>query len=208
MELVFGDGVNLRYIEVGATEKALDKHQLKIDFENGGTLVASVQMYGGIWCFETGTFDNPYYKIAQIKPSPLKDDFDKAYFNKILEDPKNQKLTMKALLATEQRIPGLGNGVLQDILYNAGLHPKRKLNTLSIHEQDALFDAIRDTLAQMVSSGGRDTEKDLFGNAGGYQTRMSKLSAGQICHKCQGIIHKESYMGGSIYYCDGCQKMA
>lgn|GEM_PF-2077218 len=30
----------------------------------------------------------------------------------------------KAFLATEQRIPGLGNGVLQDILWTARIHPK------------------------------------------------------------------------------------
>jgi hypothetical protein len=30
-----------------------------------------------------------------------------------------KKLSLKALLATEQRIPGLGNGVLQDILFKA-----------------------------------------------------------------------------------------
>lgn len=205
MRLVFGDGVNLRYIEKGSDPKNSDKHQLSIEFEDGSVLNASVQMYGGLWCFEAGTFENPYYLIAQSKPSPLTEAFDKTYFMQLIQDPNHQKLSMKALLATEQRIPGLGNGVLQDILYNTGLHPKRKLNTLSEQEKDRLFDSIKNTLAEMKSSGGRDTEKDLFGNVGGYQTHMSKLSAGRICHKCQGIIHKENYMGGSIYYCDGCQ---
>ncbi len=208
MRLVFGDGVNLRFFETGSVEKNSDKHQLGIEFEDGSALNASVQMYGGLWCFEAGTFENPYYLIAQSKPSPLTEAFDKAYYMQLIEDPKHQKLTMKALLATEQRIPGLGNGVLQDILYNAGLHPKRKLNTLIEQEKESLFDSIKNTLADMKSSGGRDTEKDLFGRVGGYQTRMSKLSAGRICHKCQGIIHKENYMGGSIYYCDGCQKLS
>lgn len=208
MRLVFGDGVNLKYIEDNSKGKNSDKHQLSIEFEDGCALNASVQMYGGLWCFEAGTFENPYYLIAQSKPSPLTDAFDRAYFTQLIQDPIHQKLSMKALLATEQRIPGLGNGVLQDILYNAGLHPKRKLNTLSEQEKEHLFDSIKNTLADMKSGGGRDTEKDLFGKVGGYQTRMSKFSAGRICHKCQGIIHKENYMGGSIYYCDGCQKLS
>jgi formamidopyrimidine-DNA glycosylase len=28
-------------------------------------------MYGGIWCFKDGQFDNKYYLIAQEKPFPL-----------------------------------------------------------------------------------------------------------------------------------------
>lgn len=37
---------------------------------------------------------------------------------------------MKAFLAAEQRFPGIGNGVLQDILLESGIHPKRKISTL------------------------------------------------------------------------------
>jgi formamidopyrimidine-DNA glycosylase len=43
-------------------------------------------------------------------------------------------LSAKAFLATEQRIPGLGNGVLQDILFTAGIHPKRKMAAISEEE--------------------------------------------------------------------------
>ena len=59
----------------------------------------------------------------------------------------------------------------------------------------------------MIENGGRDTEKDLFGNAGGYTTKLSKNTAGKLCRNCGSIIKKESYMGGSIYYCNKCQKL-
>lgn len=72
---------------------------------------------------------NPYYLVAKEKPSPLSEQFDYPYFLNILSAPSAEKLSAKAVLATEQRIPGIGNGVLQDILYNAGLHPKRKVGT-------------------------------------------------------------------------------
>ena len=88
MRLVFGDGVNLRFIESGSVEKGMDKHQLSIEFEDGCALNASVQMYGGLWCFEAGTFENPYYLIAQSMPSPLTEAFDKAYFTQLIQDPK------------------------------------------------------------------------------------------------------------------------
>jgi len=84
MQLVFGDGVNLRFIDKTSREKGQDKHQLRLEFDDDSALNASVQMYGGLWCFEAGTLDNPYYKIAKTKPSPLTDAFDYAYFNQIL----------------------------------------------------------------------------------------------------------------------------
>ena len=59
----------------------------------------------------------------------------------------------------------------------------------------------------MAFKGGRDTEKDLFGCLGGYMTCLSKNTLDKPCPVCGGTIRKESYMGGSIYYCEGCQKI-
>jgi len=83
-------------------------------------------------------------------------------------------LTLKAFLATEQRFPGIGNGVLQDILYRASLHPKRKCSSLSDADKRLLWESIRQTLADMTAKGGRDIETDLFGTKGGYKTLLSK----------------------------------
>jgi formamidopyrimidine-DNA glycosylase len=162
-------------------------------------------MYGGMWVFEEGKFDNEYYDVAKEKPSPITDEFTKDYFLSLIEDGAMQKKSIKAFLATEQRIPGLGNGVLQDILYNAKIFPKRKVETLSDDEKGNLYLAIKSTLSEMIKKGGRDTEKDLYGNQGGYKTKVSKLTVGKPCPFCGEIIEKKSYMGGSIYYCIGCQ---
>jgi formamidopyrimidine-DNA glycosylase len=121
--------------------------------------------------------------------------------------PEAQKLSLKALLATEQRIPGLGNGVLQDILFNAGMHPRKKAGTLSEKERGILFDSLKKTLSEMTAGGGRNTELDLFGRPGGYRTILSKNTAGKPCPVCGAVIKKEAYLGGSIYYCENCQAM-
>jgi formamidopyrimidine-DNA glycosylase len=203
MRLVFGDGVSLRYHE--KNDKIPSKHQLLVEFEDAGTLSASVQMYGCIWCFKAGEYDNPYYQVAKEKPSPLSEEFDYHYFDEILSAPGALKLSAKAILATEQRIPGLGNGVLQDILYNAGIHPKRKVQTMVEEDKKRLFLSVKSTLKDMVNLGGRDTEKDLFGVSGGYRTKLSKNTVDKPCPVCKSLIRKEAYLGGSIYYCEGCQ---
>ncbi len=59
----------------------------------------------------------------------------------------------------------------------------------------------------MTKLGGRDTEKDFFGNNGGYKTVMSKNNAGLPCPACSSLIKKENFMGGSVYFCMECQKL-
>jgi len=201
--MLFTDGVNLRFHKEG--EKRPAKHQLLLEFDDGTALSGVVQMYGGLLCFREGELDNHYYNVAKEKPSPLSAGFDQDYFDKMVNEPAVQKLSAKAFLATEQRIPGLGNGVLQDILYHAHIHPKRKIKDISSDKRGALYHAVQGTLLMMAMGGGRDTEKDLFGNPGGYQTSLSKNTAGKTCPHCSGTIRKETYLGGSIYYCDGCQ---
>ena len=204
-DILYGEGVNLRFIGPGEARPA--KHQLLIEFADGTALCASVQMYGGMGCFPDGELDNKYYRVAKEKPSPFSPAFDGAYFDRLISAPEAGKLSLKAFLATEQRIPGLGNGVLQDILFNARMHPKRKVVTLSEKDRKTLFRALRTTLSAMADRGGRDIETDLFGRSGGYRTLLSKNTADKPCSVCGGPIRKEAYLGGSVYYCGNCQKL-
>ena len=200
--LVLGDGVSPRFHN--ENERRPQKHQLMVEFEDFSALSASVQMYGGLWCFKEGEFDNKYYQIAKEKRSPLAKEFDRDYFDSLFDENAG-KLSAKAFLATEQRIPGLGNGVLQDILFNAKIHPKEKIHALGETEKENLFHSVKSTLAEMTFQGGRDTERDLFGCFGGYKTRLSKHTVDKPCEICGTTIKKEAYLGGSIYYCSGCQ---
>jgi formamidopyrimidine-DNA glycosylase len=112
---------------------------------------------------------------------------------------------MKAFLATEQRIPGFGNGVLQDTLFKARLNPKRKLCDLDDEGRARLFAVLKAVLQEMTDRGGRDTETDLYGDPGGYTTLMSRNTVGKPCPSCRQPIKKSSYMGGAVYFCPECQ---
>lgn len=202
--LLFGDGVCVRYYP--DKRKAPKKHQLSVEFDDESALVCTVQMYGGLWAFREGSNDNPYYLAACEKPSPLSVEFDWNYFLS-LRDEKSQNLSAKAFLATKQRIPGLGNGVLQDILFTCGVHPKQKMRELSEEEYRGMFDAVKKVLLEMTEKGGRDTEKDLFGNPGGYMTILSKKTVWTPCPCCGYELRKGNYLGGTIYYCEQCQKL-
>lgn len=205
--LIFGDGANLRYYAPGATLPP--KHQLLIGFADESCIVASVRMYGALLCFpaDAPSFNfTPYYECARSKPQVMSEEFTREYFDTLIGDRAVQNKSAKAFLATEQRIPGLGNGVLQDILYNAGVHPKTKVDKLPQSAREAIYSSVVDTLRHIYASGGRNTESDLDGRAGGYIPYLSKDTAGCECTRCGSVIIKENYMGGSIYYCPGCQR--
>jgi formamidopyrimidine-DNA glycosylase len=203
LALTLGDGVTPKYF--APNEKPPVKHQLLLTFDDGASLACTIQMYGGMYAFVKDTYDNFYYRVTKEKPSPLSEAFDRAYFDGLISEVK-KNLSLKAFLATEQRIPGLGNGVLQDILFNAGLSPKTKLNTLNDAQKDNLYKSVKQTLTAMTAEGGRDTEKDVFGSVGGYKTILSKNTWHYQCPRCGGSIVREAYMGGNEYYCTTCQR--
>lgn len=203
--LQVGEGATLRLYPPDAPRPA--KHQLLLELEDGSALVGTVTMYGMFLCYEPGGLDGePYYEAARGAVPPLSEGFDQAYFDGLLASAGG-RLTAKAFLATEQRIPGLGNGVLQDILLNARVHPRRRMDTLGAAQLAALLASVKSTLAEMASAGGRDTERDLYGDPGGYATKMSRLAMARGCPVCQGEVAKQSYLGGSVYFCPRCQEL-
>ena len=203
--LDLSDGVNLRWLAPGARRP--DRRQLLLELDDGAALVASVQMYGALLAFPAGAIDdNFYYRVAREKPSPLSGDFDESYFGGLWAQAR-PGLSAKAFLAAEQRIPGLGNGCLQDVLFRAGVHPKRRLETLRETERTRLFHSVKNTLREMADQGGRDTEKDLMGQSGGYQTYLSAKTWRGACPFCGRAIIRQAYLGGNVYFCIRCQPL-
>lgn len=201
--LDFNDGVNVRFLQAG--EARPKKYQLLIDFTDGSSLAFTVAMYGGIICHQ-GEYDNEYYQKNKEGISPLAPEFTEACFQELADSVK-PAASAKAFVATQQRFLGVGNGTLQDILFRAGIHPKRKLETMSGEDLHRLYLCIKEVLREMADKGGRDTEKNLLGEPGGYVTAMSRNALERGCPKCGGQIVKESYMGGTVYYCPFCQPL-
>ena len=201
--LLMRDGANIRYF---AREEARPcKSKLLVEFDEGSCINVTVSMYAFIGLQKKDSeIDNMYYAMELTGVGALDKEFSFDYFISLL-NVTTLKLSAKAFLATEQRILGIGNGVVQDILFNAGLHPKRKMNTLGDAELKALYDSVISTLSEMLELGGRDTEKTIYGTDGGYRTILSSKNYRLGCPKCGAQIVKEQYLGGSIYYCPKCQ---
>lgn len=196
--LALNDGVNIRYTE---SEPEGD-YQLRIIFTDGTSLVFTVAMYGGI-ALHGSVYENTYYNKSREAVSPFSEEFRELFSYKLANE--KQSLSAKAFLATEQRFPGIGNGVLQDILFCALVNPRKKIGALSDEEKSRLFKSTVGVLDEMVKNGGRDTEKDIFGRNGGYSTVMSKNGYPGVCPLCGSEIRREAYLGGNVYFCPVCQ---
>ncbi len=102
-------------------------------------------------------------------------------------------------------IAGLGNAIVQDILFQAGISPKRKAMDIAPDERENLFEAINATVAAATQLGGRYDEVDFYGNKGGYIRLMDSKTANTPCTRCGTEIRKISYLGGACYLCPQCQ---
>lgn len=108
-------------------------------------------------------------------------------------------------MISEPGVLGVGNGHLQDILFIAGVHPRRRVAGLRAGEKRALHTAVRRVLRKAVDLGGRDTERDLYDRAGAYGRILHSKAVGRPCTECGTPIEKIQYLGGAPYFCPNCQ---
>lgn len=201
-ELAIAEDVNLEYKPL---HLKTDKHQLQLTFSNDYVLEFKVKLYGFIPLGTKEFLNNnfPYYKVAVDAIDPRDPMFTFDYFIKTTGIDLG-KGSVKACLATEQHIPGLGNGTLQDILFDSKISPRRKVSSLSLHDQKTLYNSVIKKIDEMITFGGRDTVLSMFGEKGGYEVIMKNDR--EKCPLCQTPIVKEAFMGGKAIYCPKCQK--
>lgn len=185
--------------------KLPDKYHLYLIFKDGSFLTITTQMWGAMELYEQGQEQDREY-IKGMRPTPIETEFTYDYFSNLIEDPlKGKKRSVKGLLTQDQLIPGLGNAIAQDILFRSRLHPKHTLSDLSEDQKRGLYQAILDTVDQVIAHGGRYDETDLFNQPGSYIRLMDKNAVGKPCPECGGTVEKIQYLGGACYFCPDCQ---
>jgi formamidopyrimidine-DNA glycosylase len=76
---------------------------------------------------------------------------------------------------------------------------------LSADEKVALYNSIQDVMQRAVDLGGRDTERDILDQPGGYHKILDSRSVGKPCPNCGTHIEKIQFLGGACYLCPNCQ---
>ena len=145
-------------------------------------------------------------RLSSLGPEPLEDGFEADYLPRAIGSRRAQ---IKPLLLDQKVISGIGNIYVDEILYDARLHPRRKANTLSEEEWQALHRAIRSNLAAGVEHRGTTVRlyRDVLDRPGEHQNYLRVFEKhGQPCPGCEGEVVREKVSGRPSHFCPACQR--
>jgi formamidopyrimidine-DNA glycosylase len=182
------------------------KYHLRIDFTNDSVLTVRLTGMGVIHAAKDDELDRVYVYRRDFSetPSPLDEEFTFERFSELLA---GKTTTLKPLLVGKDAVVvGLGNSAFQDIVYRAGIHPKKRASELSGDEMRALYDALKSVIQERIRLGGKDQFCDLYGRQGGYEPRMGPNMRGQPCPACGTPVEMLSLGGGQTCFCPKCQR--
>lgn len=182
------------------------KYHLYLSFEDDSFFTMTTQMWGAMELYEKGEEQNREY-VKDMRTTPIEPEFTFEYFDALIDElATRKKRSVKGLLTQEQLIPGLGNAIAQDILFQAKVHPRHAINDLGKEQRLAIYGAIIESVREVIDNGGRYDEYDLHNRRGGYVRKMDKRSTGNPCPDCGTVIMKIQYLGGACYLCPSCQE--
>ncbi len=118
------------------------------------------------------------------------------------------KRLLPAILLDQTKISGLGNIYVNESLFEAGIHPLRKADSLSDDEVKKLYKAIVTILSKAVKHRGTTFSDYRLpgGEMGSFQKYLKVFRrTGEPCLKCGTAIKREKLGGRSVFYCERCQ---
>lgn len=145
--------------------------------------------------------------LQKLGPEPLEDTFTwEALKQNLL---KHQSQPIKVTIMDQSVVSGVGNIYASEALFDAKIDPRRKVQTLSDKDFQALFAGIRVALRMGIKHGG-SSKAHFVDSEGkkGYFLDYAKVygKEGYKCHGCSGKVQKIQQAGRGTYYCPTCQR--
>jgi len=147
-------------------------------------------------------------RLSSLGPEPLEGWFEENGARYLRETLTSRRAQIKPLLLDQKVVSGIGNIYVDEILYDARLHPRRKANTLSDEEWRALRAAIIANLSAGVEDRGTTVRlyRDVLGRPGEHQNHLRVFEKhGRPCPGCEGEVVREKVGGRPTHFCPGCQ---
>jgi formamidopyrimidine-DNA glycosylase len=122
---------------------------------------------------------------------------------------RRRSLPIKNLLMDQRVLGGVGNIYANEMLFQAGIRPRRRAATLRRQELERLATALRSVLESAVALGGSSISdyRDANGQPGFFQMHHAVYDrAGEPCRACAAPIKRIVLSGRSSYYCPRCQR--
>lgn len=183
-----------------------DKHtHIIFHFEDGSSLYFNdVRKFGTIWWMPDQRLTE-ISGLSSLGPEPLSADFHFPYLNSEVE---KRTIGIKSLLLNQTFIAGLGNIYADEILHRSCILPEHQSRSLSREERLALFQAIRDVLAEAIEWRGTTMNdyRDAAGISGSFQNKLRVYQrTNQECPRCGNMICRKVVAGRGTHFCPHCQ---
>ena len=148
-------------------------------------------------------------RLATLGPEPLEEEFRVHGAEYLRKNLSSRRAQIKPLLLDQKMVAGIGNIYVDEILYDATLHPRRKANTISGEEWGRLHRAILKNLAAGVEHRGTTVRlyKDVLNHPGEHQNYLRVFEKhGKSCPGCEGKVVREKVGGRPTHFCPSCQR--
>lgn len=176
--------------------------------DNNYLAFSDMRKFGKITLLDTKTAHDSKH-LKNIGPEPLSKQFTIKNFKlQILKKPNGK---IKTVLMDQTIIAGIGNIYSDEILWQAGIHPERKIKNIKEIKFKKIFKAMQRILIKSIKAGG-DSMSDyinISGKKGKFQFfHQAYQRTGEKCRKngCKGFIKRKMINSRSAHFCSVHQK--
>lgn len=147
--------------------------------------------------------------LRSLGPEPLSTEFTADCLAGIL----SRRRVIKPLLLDQRRLAGIGNIYADESLWEAGIHPARRADSLSPDEIRRLHRAFRRVLRRAIRAGGTSLGRghaNFLGVTQQWGANAPNLRVyrrhGQPCPRCKRRIERIVIAQRATHYCPACQR--
>jgi formamidopyrimidine-DNA glycosylase len=187
----------LRIAPAGTKPLAYTAFSLELD--SGEVLsYGDEKKMGKIYLCETGSFESiPGYLTQGVDVTSEAFTWD--CFSALIAKKRCQA---RVFVMDQSALSAIGNAYADEILFEAGIHPKATACTLPSEKKRALYDAIKTVLAwgvTEVEAAGAPLEDKVRGHM------RVRNRAGEKCPRCGATIRRAGVLGYDAFFCPVCQ---
>ena len=189
-----------------AQQHGVDKHtHISIYFTDGNALhYRDIRQFGKWRLYAKPDF----YQAQEFWKLGLEPFTAEYQWDDFLARFEGRKLRIKSLLLDQRFVAGVGNIYADEALFEGGIHPERRADSLTTDEKKKLFKAIPTVLRRGIHYGGTSIQSYLNadGEAGTNQEYLNVYGrAEENCRRCRSEILRIIVSQRSTHYCPQCQ---
>lgn len=187
-------------------DAALLHVHLKIQFVDGATLwFQDTRRFGMLRMVQTAKLDRDA-SLRILGPDPLASPRDG---DALRAAARGSRTSIKVWLLDQRRIAGIGNIYASEVLFRAGVDPRRRAGALDAEAWRRVAREVPAVLEESIARMGTtfSSYRTIWNEPGQYGERLLVYDrAGESCRRCETPVRRIVQAGRATYFCPACQR--